>query len=149
VSKDIVKADMSGRSMDRMTVEALIQTAAGRDATPERRQEYRQEIADYALELAGPDPAPIERVLCEVAATTWFACRIAEMYAGLTQDSMTGARAESFQRRLDRAHRRFISTLKTLSLVRRHVVPVVQVNVARQQVNQLNVGDPAAGPGGP
>jgi hypothetical protein len=34
-----------------------------------------------------------------------------------------------------------MSTLKTLATVHRLAVPAVQINVARQQVNQLNVGE--------
>lgn len=35
---------------------------------------------------------------------------------------------------LDRAHRRYLSALKTLATIRRLEVPVVQVNVAREQI---------------
>jgi hypothetical protein len=41
---------------------------------------------------------------------------------------------------MDRAHRRFLSAVKTLAAVRRLARPAVQINVARQQVNQLNAG---------
>jgi hypothetical protein len=56
---------------------------------------------------------------------------------------MSLAQSEHAQRRMDRAHRRFLNTIKTLATVRRLAVPAVQFNVARQQVNQVNVGEPS------
>ena len=54
---------------------------------------------------------------------------------------MTLAQSEHAQRRIDRAHRRYLSTLKTLAAVRRLAVPALQINVAhRQQIAQLNAG---------
>ncbi len=90
----------------------------------------------------GPRPSPIESVLAETAATCWFAFRMHEaQYAGnITADGMSLAQSEHAQRRMDRAHRRFLSTVKTLAAVRRLAVPVLQINVARQQVNQVNAG---------
>jgi hypothetical protein len=132
------------RTMDWKATELLIESMAGRDAPPERRQEYRREIDDYAAELAGPSPTPIERALAEVAATSWFALRTAEMLCGAADSArFTGAQAEPYHRRLDRAHRRYLNTIKLLAVVRRLAVPAVQINLARQQVNQVNVGDPA------
>jgi hypothetical protein len=54
---------------------------------------------------------------------------------------MSVAQSEHAQRRMDRAHRQFLSTIKTLATVRRLAIPAVQINVARRQVNQLNVGE--------
>jgi hypothetical protein len=56
---------------------------------------------------------------------------------------MSLVQSEHAQRRMDRAHRRFLNTVKTLATVRRLALPAVQINVARQQVNQVNVGDAA------
>jgi hypothetical protein len=53
---------------------------------------------------------------------------------------MTLAQSEHAQRRMDRAHRRFLGTVKTLAVVRRLARPAVQINVAGHQVNQLNAG---------
>ena len=98
--------------------------------------------ASVADEFAGPTPSPVERVLAETAATCWFAFRLHEaQYAGaITSDGMSLAQSEHAQRRIDRAHRRFLSTVKTLATLRRLALPAVQINVARQQVNQLNAG---------
>jgi hypothetical protein len=41
---------------------------------------------------------------------------------------------EHLEERRDRAHRRFLSAIKALAQVRRLLVPMVQMNVAENQV---------------
>ena len=129
--------------MDHWAVAKLIDWAAGPDGDPETKARLERELCDFAADLAGPSPSPVERVLAETAATCWFAYRLHEATyaAGMTEDGgMSFARSEHAQRRMDRAHRRLLATLKVLATVRRLAVPALQINVARQQVNQLNAG---------
>ena len=46
---------------------------------------------------------------------------------------------EAYQRRIDRAQRRYLQAIRTLAQVRRLAAPAtnVQVNVAEHQVNQM------------
>jgi hypothetical protein len=46
---------------------------------------------------------------------------------------------EYYQLRMDRAHKRYLSALKTLALARKLPVPVLQVNIAKKQVNVAGV----------
>jgi hypothetical protein len=143
VSEAIVKANAAERIMDNWAVGRLIDWAGGKDGNKKTKASLREELCDLATELAGPSPSPAERVLAETAATSWFAFRLHEaQYAGSvkSENGMTLAQSEHAQRRIDRAHRRFLSTVKTLAAVRRLALPAVQINVARQQVNQLNGG---------
>ena len=48
---------------------------------------------------------------------------------------MTIAQADYHQRRIDAAHRRFLSALKTLAQVSKLAVPAIQFNIGVQQVN--------------
>ncbi len=57
---------------------------------------------------------------------------------GGSSDQTVGG-AEYCQRRINHAHRRYLSTLRTLAQVRKLAVPMVQVNVARKQVNLMGV----------
>ena len=57
-----------------------------------------------------------------------------------SEDGITIKQAEFHLRRIDRAHRRLLSSLKTLATIRRLALPALQINVASQQVNQLNAG---------
>jgi hypothetical protein len=88
-------------------------------------------------------PSPVERLLAHIAASSYFAHRMHEAYyaASGSEGGMTLAQSEPAQRRMDRAHRRFLSTVKTLAAVRRLALPTLQINVAqRQQIAQLNGG---------
>ena len=146
MSQDIMKAKSSERTMDNWPVGKLIDWAAGKDADQQTKARLREEMSQFAAELAGPSPSPVERALAETAATSWFAFRMHEArYAGChtSEGRVTFAQSDHDQRRMDRAHRRFLSTVKTLATVRRLSVPAVQINVARQQVNQLNAGGSA------
>jgi hypothetical protein len=40
-----------------------------------------------------------------------------------------------YQRSLSAAQKRYLAAIKALAVVRKHVVPVLQVNIARKQVN--------------
>ncbi len=135
MSEDIVKWNVGERVMDNWAVGRLIDWAAGKEGNPKTKTSLRQELSDFAAELAGPSPSPAEKALAETAATCWFAFRLHEaQYASgaKSEEGMTLAQSEHAQRRIDRAHRRFLSTVKTLAAVRRLALPAVQINVARQ-----------------
>jgi hypothetical protein len=103
---------------------------------------WRTLVAD----ISGPESSPLERVLAETAAINWFALRMLEArYAGseASGEGMTLLLSEHHQRRIDRTQRRFLDAIKTLATVRRLAIPAFQINVAnRQQVNQVNMGEP-------
>jgi hypothetical protein len=85
-------------------------------------------------ELAGSAPAPLEQLLAERVVACWLFLYYAEniMAQGL-KSSMEWC--EFHQRRLDHAHKRYLSALRTLAQVRKLALPVLQVNIARKQVN--------------
>ena len=143
MTQDIMKANVTERVMDNWAVGKLIDWAAGKDGNAKTKAALKEELRDLAAELAGPTTSATEKVLAETAATCWFAFRLHEaLYASSvrSEDVMTLAQSEHAQRRIDRAHRRFLSTVKTLATVRRLALPSLQINVARQQFNQLNAG---------
>jgi hypothetical protein len=142
VSQDLVKTKPTDRLMDNWAVDRLIDWAAGKKGKEKTKAELDKELCDLAADLAGPTPSPVERVLAETAATCWFAFRMHEAHNANcgAQGGMTISQSDHSQRRLDRAHRRLLSTLRTLATVRRLARPSMQINVAQQQVNQLNTG---------
>jgi hypothetical protein len=144
VSQEIERARISERIMDNWAVGQLIGWAAGKSDNEKTKAMLRDELCEVADELAGLSPSPVERALAETAATAWFAYRLFEArYAASSTsgDGMSLAQSEHAQRRIDRAHRRYLSTLKTLAAVRRLAVPALQINLAhRQQIAQLNAG---------
>ena len=48
---------------------------------------------------------------------------------------LTLGQAEFHQKRITKAHNRYLSAIRTLAQVRRLGVPAVQVNIGEQQVN--------------
>ncbi len=128
------RPDLHFRSI--LNVEELArQTVAGKLVGKDvgSRELLLRKIAALAAELAGPDPTPIERLLADRAAFCWHVVNYYERdYA--CQDGLSIKQADYHQRRIDSAHRRYLSSLKTLATVRKLALPTIQVNVARQQV---------------
>lgn len=134
MATDIVRVETGERAfLDQWLKDALVKMASPKDA--ETREALMQDINDLCVSLAGPTPSPVERVLAETASLCWFDLRHAE--AQCTGKAMTFAQSDHAQRRIDRAHRRLMSTLRTLAQVRRLAFPTVQVNLAHQQVNMV------------
>lgn len=85
-------------------------------------------------ELAGPNPMPLERLLVERIVTCWLHLHHLEMvYAN--KESMSLELGSYYQRSLSSAQKRYLAAIKTLAVVRKLAVPVLQVNIARKQVN--------------
>src|SRR5262249_13418155 len=95
-------------------------------------------IDEVRAELEGPNPTPIERLVAERASLCW---QIANWYERnfIKTGGMSIGQADYQQRRIDKAHRRFLSAVETLARVRKLAVPSLMVNVARNQ--QVNVGE--------
>jgi hypothetical protein len=99
-----------------------------------------QELKILHSELAGPSPSPLERVLVQRAVICWLWMQDADLrYANARQQEggLDLDLHEAHQRRQDRAHRRFLSAVRTLALVRKLALPAVQVNIGGQQVNTM------------
>ena len=65
-------------------------------------------------ELEGANPTPMERLLAERAIFCWFTVNIYEMIFNESKD-LTTRQAELHLRRIDSAHRRFLSAVATLA----------------------------------
>lgn len=125
---------------------ALLTRATGEHAL--HRAALTDRLAQLRAELAGPSPAPVERLLVERVALCWLA-----MYYEDAHDAQQGTRPTSWaaslnrQRRAEVAQRRFLAAVRTLETVRRLAGPVIQVNVGAQQVNVGNLAMEAKGGG--
>lgn len=105
VSQDIVKARFNDRMMDNWAVGKLIDWAAGKGDNEQTKARLREELTGLVAEFAGPNPSPVEWVLAETAATSWFAFRMHEAHyvVGVTSEGgITLAQSEHAQRRMDR-----------------------------------------------
>jgi hypothetical protein len=68
----------------------------------------------------------------------WLNVYYIDALYGKRLNDVTCAEGEYFQRRQERAHRQYLSAIRTLAQVQRLLVPAVQVNIGAQQVNVAN-----------
>jgi hypothetical protein len=88
------------------------------------------------IELLGPQPSPLERLLLERVVACHLQVQFADQQA--TGFERAGGRfvyGEYWQRQQERAQRRYLAALRTQVQVRRLLIPAVQVNIAENQVN--------------
>src|SRR5262245_51065538 len=98
------------------------------------REAIDQILASIRLELEGPNPTAIERLLAERASLCWFMLhRHEDTYVNSSGWSIH--QVDLQQRKIDKAHARFLSSLLTLARVRKLALPTLQLNIARNQVN--------------
>jgi hypothetical protein len=124
---DIDEGDIAAHA-ERAVVE-LTSTSIRERAALARR------LAQKRTELDGPTPSPIEQVLVDRVVTCG-------LHVSVLEERFTKAIKEedvTLQKHLDRlltsAHRRHLLAVNMLARVRRLVIPVVQLNMANQQVN--------------
>lgn len=130
--------DAFGGNLAQATVLSFINAMVGKDLVS--RECINAKLATIRGELAGPNPSKLERLLVERVVACWLQVHDADIrYAQAGNISL--AQAEYFQRRMNHAHKRYMSAIKTLAVVRKLAVPAVQINIARKQVNQVNTSN--------
>ncbi len=103
------------------------------------REGIKRKLAGLREELEGAAPSSIERLLVDRVVACWLQVQEADLrYA--QSGNCSFAQANYHLRRQDRAHRRFLSAMKTLATVRKLALPALQVNIGENQVNVANAG---------
>jgi hypothetical protein len=83
--------------------------------------------------------APLERLLAARVAVCWAAVNEYERRHWTLKDQLSINQADYQQRRIDAAHRRFLSATKTLAIVQK-LVPAITSNLAKRQVGIAAAG---------
>ncbi len=126
--------------------DALIDLHAGKSALT--REGLRRRLRDMRASLAGPSASPLEHLLVQRVVVCWLHSYEADLaYARALRD-VPPQLVELYHRRQDRAARQYLKAIRSLADVRRLLIPVLQLNVAENQVN-VAVAAPAARPGRP
>ncbi len=126
--------------------ESLMKWGLGEDQSTVKKIIGRQ-VESMKREVAGENPSPLERLLAERVIATWVEVQIFEAYFFQNEGRLSIPQGEYHQKRLDRAHRRHLSAIRTLAQVRKLLKPTVaQVNIAEKQIN-LAGGELPGGPG--
>jgi hypothetical protein len=140
--QDPQAVDRLGGDLARLAQRSLIDKFTGKNLLVQEALARKLEL--MRADLSGPDPTALERLLADRVAACWLHLHHLEMqYA--QKDRVSLELGTYFQRCLDRAHKRYLSAIKTLAVVRKLALPVLQVNIAKKQVN---VAGPCVVPGG-
>jgi hypothetical protein len=115
-------------------IETMVKNTAPKDLAV--REAIRLKVDQVRREIEGIAPTPMERLLAERAAACWLQLNLYSTIYEQSKD-LTIRQAEFQQRKIDGAHRRFLSAVRTLATVRKLALPNLQINVAQ---NQINVG---------
>src|SRR5262249_6673514 len=138
VLKDPAAVDRLGGDLARQAQLTLIDKFSGKNQL--WRETLTRKLDLLRAELAGAAPTPAERLLVDRIVACWLHLHHLEiLYAG--KESMTLELGTYYQRCLSAAQKRYLAAIKTLALVRKLAVPVLQVNIAKKQVNVAAGGD--------
>jgi hypothetical protein len=130
--QDPQAVDRFGGDLARQAELSLINAAAGKNLL--FKESITRKLELLRAELAGPNPTPVERLLVERVVGCWLQVQDADVRYAQAKE-LTIPWGEYYQRRMDRAHKRYLSAIRMLALVRKLAVPVLQVNIAKKQVN--------------
>jgi hypothetical protein len=130
--QDPVEVDRFGGDLALQAEVSFIQAVVGKNLL--WKEALTRKLKLLRAELAGPNPTPIECLLVRRVVACWLQVQDADIRYAQGQD-LSPECGEYYQKRMDHAHRRYLSALKTLALVRKLAVPVLQVNIAKKQVN--------------
>lgn len=128
--------EVLGADLDR-TVEYSISKSLGGENNLAFREAMKRKLAALRKELEGPTPSATERLLVDRIIACWLQVQEADLRYAQSGDC-SFKQADYHQRRQNSAHWRFLSALKTLAMVRKMGLPVLQLNIGRNQVNVAN-----------
>jgi hypothetical protein len=143
--KDPALVDALGGDLARLAQQTLVDKFTGQNLL--FQETLRCKLDLLRAELSGSNPTPLERLLVERVISCWLYLHHVEMRC-CPKESTSLAVGSYLERSLSAAQKRYLAAIKTLALVRKLAVPVLQVNIARKQVNVAGPcldANPAAG----
>lgn len=117
----------------KMAEDALIDEFT-RDEDLASKEFLKHQLESMRIEVAGENPSPLERLLAERVVATWLQVQLFDAFYAFGMKGGTIIQDEFRQKRLDRAHRRHLSAVRTLAQIRK-MGPTVQINIAEKQIN--------------
>lgn len=126
--------DLAG-SVERQLIEKI------HPQDPLGQESVRRQVAVLRADLAGPEPSSLEGLLVDRIVVNWL--EVKRQDAFMAQFEATSLKqGEYYQRRHERAEKRFHRACKSLAQIRRLQGPAVQLNLADKQIN---IAGPGAG----
>ena len=111
---------------------AVIKRVSGAD--PLKEEALPVKLKEMRNDLCGPNPSALEQLMAERIVACWLQLQYAEIVYAQNLAKLSIPQSEYHQRRLDRLHRRYLSSVKSLAQIRK-MGPAVQINIAEQQIN--------------
>ena len=105
--------------LGRLATTAWIDLATGDNLL--RREALTRQVAVLEREIAGPSPSVLERLLAERIVVCWLELNYLEL-ALTSKGELPLRQAEYYDRLKDRAHRRYLSAIRSLATIRRLVI---------------------------
>jgi hypothetical protein len=105
-----------------------------RDGDLASKEFLTHQLQSMRVEVAGENPSALERLLAERVVATWLEVQLFEALYAVGMKGGTFKQDDHRQKRLDRAHRRHLSAIRTLAQIRK-MGPAVQINIAEKQIN--------------
>jgi hypothetical protein len=135
LTKNPKLVDLLGGNIAKVAQDSFVYALCGKDLV--FRESLLTKLETLRVELAGPNPSAVERLLVERVVACWLQVHDADLRFSKAKE-VSFNQANFDLRRMNGAHKRYLSALKTLAAVRKMALPAVQINVARKQVNHLN-----------
>ncbi len=132
ILKDPRQIELLGGNLAKTAEKSFIEALGGKSLT--FREAMERKLDMMRRELAGPNPTPLERLLVERVVACWLQCQDADVRYAQSTETYVPLKEYSIHR-MDRAHRRYLSAMKTLAIVRKLALPALQINIGEKQVN--------------
>ncbi|MGY8824302.1 MAG: hypothetical protein ACKVJG_10270 [Candidatus Latescibacterota bacterium] len=113
----------------------LLSTFIGDEGAHRRGVELASE--ELLVDLMGPSPTPVERLLSEQVVSCWIECSMVDQCTAdkARSGDYTPTQLEFYHRWQARAQRRYLAACKALAQVRKLLGINVQINIADKQIN--------------
>ncbi len=124
---------------------AWIKRATGSARSDITTEAIERRLSKMRKELLGPSPTKLESLLVSRIVLCWLQVQDADRrYADLLADDHSFEAGDAYQKRQDRAQRRYLQAITALAKVRKLTAETIQVNIAAAGGQQVNVGSLAA-----
>ena len=133
--------EVVARCADTATTYRGLRAKAASGGDPLVREAIPERARLMASELAGPNPTPLEMLLCDRVASLWVLVELQEAlnsawYSGQAKGKTSPAFMLQMARLQESAHRRYLQAIKTLAQVQRLRGPSrLQVNIGGRHVD--------------
>jgi len=124
----------SAGNLARLLRETIIKDAGGPNLL--LKGAMARKLEQLRNELTNASDTALERLLVDRVVLCWLWLHETEVrYRQFKPGDLSMLQGEHWQRRIDRLQHRYLAAIRALALVRKLAIPVLQVNIARKQVN--------------